>query len=149
MEVPLATEKETSCGAFAERVGVELSRAERYRVFLSLTVLDLGPARNQAGKEADKVVDDLTQRVQEAVRACDYVELVGDNSLAVLLPETRRQDAETVALRLAGLVTGRLSKGANRNLENAVPVEIASYPDTAGAKTVAEFLEDMAAKSRN
>ena len=31
------------CDAFVQRVEVELNRAERYRVFVSLTVFDLGP----------------------------------------------------------------------------------------------------------
>ena len=95
------------------------------------------------------MLDDLTNRVQEAVRACDYVELLGENCLAVLLPETKRHDAEIVANRLTNLVSGRLSKSSSANGENIVPVEIASYPDTAGAKTMAEFLEEMAAKSQN
>jgi len=149
MEVPLTSDNKTSCGTFAARVGVELSRAERYRVFLSLTVLDLGPARDQAGSDAKEVLEDLTGQVQGAVRACDCVELLDGKCLAVLLPETKRQDAEIVAHRLADLVTGRLSKSSGASIEKVVPVEIASYPDTAGAKTMAEFLEDLAAKSQN
>ena len=99
-----------------------------------------------SGVDAKEVLEDLTGQVKDAVRACDYVELVGKTCLAVLLPETKRQEAEIVAHRLADLVTGRLSKTSRAE---TVPVEIASYPDTAGAKTMAEFLEELAAKSQN
>ena len=149
MEVSLTSNSNTTRGNFAARVGVELNRAERYRVFLSLTVLDLGSARDQAGTDAKGIFEDLTGQVQNAVRACDCVELLDGKCLAVLLPETKRQDAEVVAHRLADLVTGRLSKSSGMSIEKVVPVEIASYPDTAGAKTMAEFLEELVTKSQN
>lgn len=149
MKGAVISNDQTTGGTFARRVGMELSRAERYRVFLSLTVLDLGPARDQSGDGAKEVLEDLTTQIQDAVRACDYVELLENNRLAVLLPETQRQEAEIVAHRLAGLVTGRLNKSSSASIEEIVPVEIASFPDTAGAKTMAEFLEGLAAKSQN
>ena len=149
MESSLATDSRASRETFAERVGVELRRAERYRVFLSLTVLDFGPARDQSGAEAKEVMEDLAEQIQEVVRACDYVELLGESCLAVLLPETKRQEAEIVAHRLADLVTGRFSKSSRVSIKETVPVEIASYPDTAGAKTLSEFLAELVAKGQN
>ena len=114
-----------------------------------MTVLHLGPARSQAGDEAAGVLSDLAARVQEAVRACDHAELLPDNCLAVLLPETKRQDAEVVAHRLTDLVRSRFAASTGGEMEKVIPVEIASYPDTAGAKTMAEFLEELATKSQN
>jgi hypothetical protein len=34
-------------------------------------------------------------------------------------------------------------------VEDIIPLEMASYPDTAGAKTLPEFLTELADKSRN
>ncbi len=150
-EIHVAINGKTSSPTFVERVGVELHRAERYRVFLSLTVLDLCPSEDQSCDEVEvgKVLDDLAGQIKEAVRACDYVELLGKGQVAVLLPETRRQEAEIVAHRLADLATEKLGKSSSKNGDNIVPVEIASYPDTAGAKTMTKFLEELAAKSQN
>jgi GGDEF domain-containing protein len=137
------------CDAFVQRVEVELNRAERYRVFVSLTVFDLGPVREVAGDKNSEVLRDLSTQVRELVRACDYVALLHDHCLAVLQPETPRQGAEIAAKRLATMVkdrlVARLGEGANR----VIPVEIASFPDTAGARTLNGFLEELAARSQN
>ena len=103
METSLTSLSEPSSEAFAQKVGVELNRAERYRVFVSLTVIDLEPATAVAGEKASEILQDIMSRVKDAVRACDYVELLDDHSLAVLLPETPRQGAEVAARRLADL----------------------------------------------
>jgi GGDEF domain-containing protein len=136
------------CG-FADRVGVELNRAERYRVFVSLTVLDLTGAGQAAGEDVSQTLSAITETVREAVRACDYVELLGDNCLALLLPETPRQGAEVASRRLAQMVRERLRELTDIEDDVVIPVEIASYPDTAGARPMTSFLEDLAARSQN
>jgi len=145
----LTSLSEPSRGTFARKVGVELNRAERYRVFVSLTVLDLELATAVAGEKASEILQDIMSRVKDAVRACDYVELLDDHCLAVLLPETPRQGAEVAARRLTDLVKVRFSESTGRQIEEVIPVEIASFPDTAGARTMAGFLEELAEKSRN
>lgn len=143
------TEVQSTPGSFADKVGVELNRAERYRVFVSLTVIDLEPARQAAGDRAEEIVPDLISRVKDSVRACDHVELIEGHCLAVLLPETPRQGAEIMARRLAETIRGGVSESTGKSLENVIPIEIASYPDTAGARTMASFLEELVHKSRN
>jgi GGDEF domain-containing protein len=138
-----------SYGAFANKVEMELNRAERYRVFVSLTVLDLGPAREAVGDKVFELMTDLVSGVKNAVRACDYVELIEGHCLAVLLPETPRQGAEIAARRLADIIQGKFSESIGQPIDKVIPVEIASYPDTAGAKTVTGFLEELSKKSRN
>lgn len=138
-----------SYGAFANKVAMELNRAERYRVFVSLTVLDLEPAREAAGDKASELIADLVSGVKNAVRACDHVELLEEHCLAVLLPETPRQGAEIAARRLADIIQGKFSESIGQPIDKVISVEIASYPDTAGAKTVTGFLEELSKKSRN
>ena len=137
------------CDAFVQRVEVELNRAERYRVFVSLTVFDLGPAREVAGDKSHEVLTEVSTQVRELVRACDYVALLHDHCLAILQPETPRQGAEIAAKRLVTMVKDRLVAKLGENANRVIPVEIASFPDTAGARTLNGFLEDLASKSQN
>lgn len=149
METSNTTSEMWSRGTFAEKVAIELNRAERYRVFVSLTVLDLGSTGELAGDKATEVLDEVATVVKESVRACDSVAVLHGHCLAVLQPETPRQGAEISANRLAELVKGRLIKQFGEPADRMIPVEIASFPDTAGARTLAGFLEELVHKSRN
>jgi GGDEF domain-containing protein len=139
-----------SCGdSFTQKVEVELNRAERYRVFVSMTVLDLSPTEEMAGERADEVLEEVTAGIKEAVRTCDHVALLNKSYLAVLLPETPRQGAEVAGRRLAGIARVRLTARLGSEADQVIPVEIASYPDTAGARTLGSFLEELARKGQN
>lgn len=141
---------DNSCSeAFAEKVAVELNRAERYRVFVSLTVLDLGAVREGDGDKVLELLHDVSNKVKDLVRACDYVALLHNHCLAVLQPETPRQGAEIAAKRLAAVIKNRLMERLGNNADLTIPVEIASYPDTAGARTLNGFLEELAHKTQN
>ena len=145
-----STTIDSSCGeSFAQKVEVELNRAERYRVFVSLTVLDLSQAEELAGNKAPEVIQDVTAGIKDAVRTCDYVALLNDRCLAILLPETPRQGAEVASNRLAEIARNRLVARFGQEANRAIPVEIASYPDTGGARTLNGFLEELAGRSRN
>ena len=149
METSRTTIGSSCSDTFAQKVEVELNRAERYRVFVSLTVLDLDPAAEVAGERTAEVLQDVAEGVREAVRTCDYVALLNHNYLAVLLPETPRQGAEVAGRRLAGIARTRLEERLGHGANRVIPVEIASYPDTAGARTLSGFLEELARKGRN
>jgi GGDEF domain-containing protein len=149
METSWTTIGSSCTDTFAEKVEVELNRAERYRVFVSLTVLDLSPAEEMAGERTVEVLQDVAMGVKEAVRTCDYVALLYHHCLAVLLPETPRQGAEVASRRLADIARTRLMARLGQEADQVIPVEIASYPDTAGARTLGGFLEELAKKGRN
>ncbi|MBD3258915.1 diguanylate cyclase [candidate division GN15 bacterium] len=140
---------EGATAGFLSQAGVELNRAERYRVFVSLSVLDMGPFKEHLGESFTETVTKLVAQVRSRIRACDYASLVGPDCLALLFPETSRQEAEIAAKRTAELVRQHLSEAVGHEIAEKVPVEIASYPDTAGAKALAEFLQELADKSRN
>ncbi len=145
----LNTLMDATSQAFVGRAGIELHRAERYRVFVSLTILDLEFARRYAGDRFDTVLRDLKDRIASHIRVCDYADLITDSSLAILLPETSRQGAEVTSRRLAELIRTRLGEITGESVKEIVPVEIVSYPDTAGAKTLAGYLESLAEKRVN
>ena len=134
---------------FVDRVGVELNRAERYRIFVSLTVIDLGQVTGDRRETTPGLTEALGRRIRETVRACDYVAFVDNSCLALLFPETPRQGAEIASRRVAAVVREEMAKLSAAEVKEVIPVEIASYPDTAGAKTMNAFLEELARKRRN
>ncbi|MCP4685872.1 MAG: hypothetical protein GY867_10565 [bacterium] len=135
--------------SFFSRAGIELHRAERYRVFVSLTVLDLDFVKQAAGDNFPAVMENLGGLVQSSVRACDFIAQIDDSRLGLLLPETSRQGAEIAVKRLCEVIRSHLSAIVDEEIRDVIPVEIASYPDTGGAKTLAGFLEELTNRRRN
>jgi GGDEF domain-containing protein len=135
--------------SFINRAGIELHRAERYRVFVSLTVLDLSHLKEAVGERFADILGGLSEVVRSSIRACDYIAQLDDSRLGLLLPETSRQGAEIAVKRISEVIRTHLSKTSDRKISEVIPVEIASYPDTGGAKTLSGFLEELASRSRN
>ena len=136
--------------SFLDQVGIELKRAERYRAFLSLTVLDLSFARESLGEEGcAKLMERLHELTRRRVRVCDTISLADGCRLCLLLPETSRQGAEATVKRISEEVSAELSHHLDNNDEPTIPVELASFPDAAGARTILQFLEEFERESKN
>jgi hypothetical protein len=134
---------------FFDLAGVELKRAERYRIFVSLAVLDLGFLKSVFGDHAPQVVDRLTSLIGDNVRAMDTATLLENDRVALLFPETSRQNAGIAALRISGMVRHWLKEYEGVQTDEMIAVEMASYPDAGGTKTISGFLEELAAGRRN
>lgn len=134
---------------FVDKVGQELKRAERYRIFISLIVFDLSILDILAVAEKDSVLAELPQLVKKDIRAIDDVSFIGSVKLALLLPETARQGAEIASRRISELIKKRLMTMEDKRLEHVIPLEMSSYPDAAGAKSISEFLKDLSEKNIN
>jgi GGDEF domain-containing protein len=135
--------------SFLARVDTELKRAERYRFFVSLIVLDLSFTRPIFGQSSFQVVSDLLETVQTNIRIIDDVSLMGEHSVVLLLPETSRQGAEIAAKRVSELIRNNLVARVERRIEQMIPLEIVSYPDAAGAKTVNDFVRELTRQNSN
>lgn len=129
--------------SFFERVDLELRRAERYRLFVSLIVLDLSLVRSLDRDDGLQLVGDLLQEVGKNIRVMDNASVTTGYRLALLLPETSRQGAEIAARRLSELVRGSLTQRTSGRIDDTIPLEMASYPDAAGAKTITDFLREL------
>ena len=127
--------------AFRDKIEVEMQRAKRYRIFLSMVVFDLS--------SLDQVITmkTLLERVQAKIRAVDDAAMLGVRKLGILLPETTRQGAEMAAKRLSQVVKESFDKQADQMSSDLIPVEMASYPDAAGARTIPEFLHELDTRS--
>ncbi|HQL23257.1 MAG TPA: hypothetical protein PKY95_02450, partial [candidate division Zixibacteria bacterium] len=69
--------------------------------------------------------------------------------LVLLLPETPRQGAEIASRRVSEILRDRLSRDNSAAAEKIIPLEMASYPDAAGARTIRDFLGDYLDRHRN
>lgn len=141
---------ETSASVFVDRVGVELKRAERYRIFISLIIFDLSFIESFSPDSGVSVKTELAETVGKHIRAIDDVSFLGPTKLGLLLPETTRQGAEIASRRIAELVRAKLSEmNNNEQFDKIISLEMASYPDAAGAKSIADFLRECADSSMN
>ena len=122
---------------FFDKIEVEMQRAKRYRIFLSMVVFDLS-SLNQG-----LTTKTLLEQVQAKIRAVDNAALLGVKKLGILLPETTRQGAEIAAKRLSQVVRESFSQQVDKISSDLIPVEMASYPDAAGARTIPEFLQEL------
>lgn len=134
---------------FIEKVGLELQRAERYSIFISLTVLDLSFLNQIPEDQRTESLRTVLDVVNRNVRAIDSVSVMDQHQLGLLMPETSRQGAETVVKRIVSLIKGQLAKESRLEVGDVIPLQMASFPDTAGAKPIRELLQGWSDKNCN
>jgi len=139
----------TSNDPFLAQVDIELQRAERYRIFVSLIVLDLSFVKDLFPHQEISIIDNLIQMIRKHIRTIDDVSKMEKEKLALLFPETTRQGAEIASKRIVEQIKDYLSKIKNKKFEQVIPLEMASYPDAAGAKSITDFLKEYSEKNRN
>ncbi len=135
--------------AFFDLAVVELKRAERYRIFVSLAVLDLTFLHQSFGEKAGQIVARLAGLIAQSTRASDSASLLENNRVALLFPETSRQNAGIAARRITSLIRTWLKEHEGQIADEMISVEMASYPDAGGTKTLTNFLEELAAGRQN
>ncbi len=134
---------------FLDRVDNELKRAERYRIFISLIVLDVGFVDSTFPEQSSTIMDDIVSLVQKHIRAIDNVSVLQPYKLGLLFPETTRQGAEIASKRITEVIKARLSELNNKRFDQIIHLEMASYPDAAGAKSIGDFLRDYSETNLN
>ena len=82
-------------------------------------------------------------------RSVDHTALIDTCKVAVLLPETPRQGAEVAGRRVADLIRSKYPCSGVDSSEFVIPLQMASFPDAAGARTVEEMLGDLAPAESN
>lgn len=135
--------------SFLAHADLELKRAERYRIFVSLIVLDLSLVCKHLPHACETTLKEIIDLAASRLRCTDTVTLLDNSRVALLFPETPRQSAMIAGQRITDLVRRNLSERMGEQIDELVPMETASYPDAAGAKPVKSFLEELANRSRN
>jgi hypothetical protein len=134
---------------FAVKMRYELKRAERYRTFLSLVIFNLGPIVDLAGPVSrdearrDRFVREIQKVIRSTIREIDFVSNSGRLKVGLLLPETSRQGAEAATRRITDMITEFCGNYLARPDDYLVPVEIASFPDASGTRSIASYMEDF------
>lgn len=134
---------------FLERVGIELERAERYSIFVSMSVLDFSQLLERLGSESGDEMKELLNIVRGNVRNIDFVSYLDNRQVGMLFPETSKQGAEIVIKRISDLIRRHQAENGIKRTDDLIPLELASYPETAGAKTVKTFLGELSGPMEN
>ena len=136
---------------FINNVGVELSRAKRYSIFVTMSVLDLTDLLSSHVQGDQIETDNIISIIKNQVRDIDQVSYIDKTKLGLLFPETPRQGAEVVIKRISTVIKDSLLKNKNikTDSDEIISIEIASYPDAAGARTINEILEEWQDRNKN
>ena len=145
----IGTETARAYQTFLTMAEIEMRRAERYRIFVSLLVLDLSILKELVPDKSSELVERLVDLAASRIRCTDSIASAEPYRVALLFPETPRQSAMLAAHRLTEMVRRVLSEETGRPIDAIIPVEIVSYPDAAGTKTLGKALHDLALRSRN
>jgi len=133
---------------------IELKRAERYRNFLSLLVLNLSEFLSTAGRrkitsdeDTTRFMESLIDRVQKGARETDVISGTRNASLVLLLPETNQVGAEIAGKRFRKLLSEFLADYLDSDYRFDIPLEITSFPDQSGLKHFTNRLETLFSSS--
>jgi diguanylate cyclase (GGDEF)-like protein len=96
---------------FHETLGREVLRAQRYGRRLALVVFDLDDFKDVNDRighlAGDAVLAEAAARVRDVVRSADVPCRVGGDEFAVIMPESRLEDAEQLFARVQAAIAGR------------------------------------------
>lgn len=136
---------------FAKRIAYELKRAERYRIFVSFLVFDLGSVLEMvsdfsSGSEnyRQNFIHTINSVIGNSVREVDVVSNGDRIKIGVLCPETSRQGAEAAAKRIQTALGNYCLDHFKNSNDYIIPVEISSFPDAAGNRSIASYSEEYA-----
>jgi len=126
----------------------ELKLVDRYRSVLSLVFVDLDrfkPINDQHGHlRGSRVLREVGFLLRAAVRETDYPARYGGDEFVVILPQTDRAAAQTLAEKLRRLIEGHTflqEEGIDARI--GCSLGIATYPTDAGTKEALIRLSDQ------
>ena len=141
----------SSDNKFAKRIEYELKRAERYRIFVSFLVFDLSPVLETVGDfsstgetHRQNFIHSVNSVIGNSVREVDVVSNGNRIKIGVLCPETSRQGAEAAAKRIQNALGDYCLDHFKNANDYVIPVEISSFPDAAGNRSIASYTKEYA-----
>lgn len=123
---------------FLERTQMEISRAERYCLFLSLILVDLSDfvravvnRQEQLNIDLDSVCTQIETGLRNSLRLSDVISTFEKNRMGILLVETSKANVDNVKKRIESFVKDYLKGGMHLPFEPPLEVRAASYPEDA------------------
>jgi diguanylate cyclase (GGDEF)-like protein len=114
----------------------ECQRAERFEHWLSVLLIEVSDLadinRTRGHGVGDQVLERLGILIRRYFRQHDWVARYGDHTVAVLLPETGPEDAQTLAGLMRTMIHERLSVDDERQRPVRVSVAVASARPLSG-----------------
>ena len=132
---------------FIRKLGTEVMRATRYHQPLSLIMIDIDWFKRcndtYGHLFGNWVLRDLARRTKESVREVDVVCRYGGEEFAVILPQTKKEDAQMIGERIRHRVesTQFVSETQGSGVNITVSLGVASFPEN--GKTSKELIEKM------
>jgi diguanylate cyclase (GGDEF)-like protein len=127
--------------ALHERLAEEIARHQRHGREFALVLLDLDGFKQVNERfghlEGDRLLAEIGDSLRREVRREDSVFRQGGDEFAVIVPEVNAEEADEVAARLRGRVSGR-GFGSDEDRPVSAATGLALYP--ADGRTVEELL---------
>lgn len=130
---------------FSRKLGGEVMRAQRYQLPLSLIMIDIDwfkKCNDTYGHLfGNLVLRDLARRTRESVREVDVVCRYGGEEFAVILPQTKKEDAQMIGERIRHRVESAdfVSETKDSRVKITVSLGVASFPEN--GRTSKELIE--------
>jgi len=119
---------------FQERLFEEITRSFRYNDPLSLIMLDIDHFKNfndtWGHQQGDVVLKGVASIIKSSVRNNDLPARYGGEEFAIILPETKISDAQSIAERLRKRIEEHLFPGQQEPLHVTVSLGVAQFDPT-------------------
>ncbi len=122
---------------FHEQLELEVKRAQRYDLNLSLIMIDLDHFKkfndSYGHLEGDSLLRKIAQILKSSLRETDFVARYGGEEFAVILPETNKAGASFAAERVRKTLSEQTFGEVGAKM--TISLGVASYPDDAVLRT--------------
>ncbi|NQT46225.1 MAG: diguanylate cyclase [Candidatus Omnitrophica bacterium] len=117
---------------FIERFDEELRRSRRQKLRMVLLMLDIDHFKicndRYGHLVGDAVLREISKIIRDSVREIDMVARYGGEEFAVLLPDTKKEEAAHVAERIRSAISLHEFKAYDELIRCTISIGVASYP---------------------
>jgi len=104
------------------RLREEISRAGRYRHYLSLMMIDFASSGGEQEARSKEERFQYGKQIRSVLRSTDIVFVLDDGKISIILPETTERESQYIMDRLRGDIRSK----------DPITFGVASYPHDAG-----------------
>lgn len=129
---------------FQEQMQMSVSHAKRYNTTFSLIIIDIDFFKkfndNYGHQSGDAVLRQVAQELKKNVRATDIVCRYGGEEMSIILPNTKNEEAVSIANKLCSIVSSKKMKLSNGR-ESNVTISLGVSTFGTDGETPAQIIE--------